>query len=303
MRPETAVDQYEHVLAQFEALDEGESMRIVVDHEPRGLRLRAGEALAGRYVWSQRNLGDAWEVAIRRVAPLGKDAGPHERLLHCAALFTGLQETARKRLGNAAVERTFSAGATIVEQGTSWPYIGLVASGSVLSLVSTDAGRDYALYEAFASEIFGEIQAVDSGITIARYDAGAVNTTVLLLPRGLVLELADNDGRFARRLATVCAQRARLLHEKMYARIAKPTISRLAGVILPYATQNEGLADALQPLRSMTQGQLARAVGTVNDVVGRDLTALEAAGAVQLCNGRIVRIDQARLRPFLSQSR
>lgn len=288
------------VLAAFEALDQGATMRIIVDHEPRALRLRFGEVHAGCYVWAQRNLGeDYWETSIRRVAPLGKDAGPREALLHCSSLFNGLRKMARKTLAESAIQRILDAGTTIVEQGVSWPYLGLVASGSVTAMVTTDAGRDYSLYEAFASDVFGEIQALDTGVTIARYDAGPAEMTILLLPRDLVIELADADGRFARRLATVCAQRSRLLHEMLYARVAKPTISRLAAVILPYATRSDGLAKALQPLPWMTQSQLACAAGTVNDVVGRDLAVLQAAGAVDLHHGRIARIDEVRLRRFL----
>lgn len=79
----------------------------------------------------------------------------------------GAQDARRSR-----VQRVFSRGATVVEQGTSWPYVGLVASGSV-TIARTDAGRDYCLYEAFPSDVFGEIQGLDTGVTIARYDAGA----------------------------------------------------------------------------------------------------------------------------------
>jgi CRP-like cAMP-binding protein len=214
-------------------------------------------------------------------------------------LFTDLGASARKMLAEAAVQRVYRTGATVVDRGTSWPYFGLVTSGSVTSMVSTDAGRDYCLYVAFPADVFGEIQALDTGVTIARYDAGAPKTTILFLPRSLVLDLADNDGKFARRLAAVCAQRARLLHEMLYARVAKSTITRLAAVILPYAERTEGFAKSLQPLLSMTQRQLACAAGTVKDVVGRDLAALHAGGAVELCNGRVVRVNEARLRDFL----
>jgi CRP-like cAMP-binding protein/uncharacterized protein (DUF2249 family) len=300
VRSWTTAQRYERVLAAFEALGQGEQVRIIVDHEPRALRLHLSEVRAGHYVWTQRNLGeDYWEATIKRVAPLSDVAHPYEALLHRTSLFTDLRLPARKALAQAAVQRHFVAQTTIVEQGTAWPFIGLVVSGSVTSMVGTDAGRDYCLFEAFPFDIFGEIQVLDTGGTIARYEAGREETTILLLPRNVVLDLADNDGRLSRRFAEVCAQRARLLHEMLYARMTKPTINRLAAAILPYATRTEGFAKALQPLPSMTQGQLASLAGTVKDVVGRDLAALQAAGAVDLSGGRITRIDEARLRSFL----
>jgi len=300
VRTWTTAQRYDRVLAEFAAVRTGESVRVIVDHEPRALRLRLAEAHVGRYVWSQRNLGeDYWEATIRRVAPLTDATHPHEALLHCTALFGDLRPSARAVLARAALQRDFSAGSTIVEQGSSWPYVGLVVSGRVSSTVGTEGGRDYHLYEASPSDIFAEIQALDTGSAIARYQAGEQETTILLLPRDVLLGIADNDGRLSRRFAEVCAQRARLLHEMLYARITKPTLSRLAAAILPYATRTEGLANTLQPLPSMTQSQLACLAGTVKDVVGRDLAALQAAGAIDLRGGRVARIDEARLRSFL----
>ncbi len=295
----TTAQRYERVLTAFEALREGSSLRIIVDHEPRAFRLRLGAMHAGHYVWAQRNLDeDYWEATITRVAPL-VGATLREAALHCSALFTDLPREARRTLAQATFERSFHAGESVVEQGTAWPYVGLVTAGSVAAVVNTDAGRDYYLYYAFPSDVFGEIQALDTGVTIARFVARATETEVLLLPREPLLELAETDGKFMRRLATVCAQRARLTHEMLYARATKSTIARLAATILPYATPVDGTARALQPLPSMTQSELASAAGTVKDVVGRDLATLRAAGAIDLRGGRVAGIDEAKLRAFL----
>lgn len=300
VRSWTTAQRYAGVLDAFETLSQGAAVRVIVDHEPRALRLRLAQVHAGRYVWTQRNLGeDYWEATIQRVAPLRDAAYTHEALLHCAWLFTDLGPAARRTLAQAAVRRVYGPGAAIVEQGMTWPNIGFVVSGSVTAMVGTETGRDYYLYEAFPFDIFGEIQALDTGGTIARYEAGAAKATTLSLPRDVVLGLADSDGRLSRRFAELCAQRARLLHEMLYARMTKPTINRLAAAILPYATRTEGLAAVLPPLPSMTQAQLAALTGTVKDVIGRELTALRAAGAIDLCGGRIARIDEARLRHFL----
>jgi hypothetical protein len=96
-------------------------MRIIVDHEPRALRLRISEEHSGCYVWSQRNLGDDyWEATIRKVAPLPRDVDAREGSLHCTSLFTDLSTSAREKLAQASLPRSFKAGTTVVEQGTSW---------------------------------------------------------------------------------------------------------------------------------------------------------------------------------------
>jgi CRP-like cAMP-binding protein len=113
-------------------------------------------------------------------------------------------------LARAACERFVDLGECTVEQGTIWPHVGLVVAGSVAGEVNTDSGRGYYLYTAYPYDIFGEIGAIDCGSTVARFVASAAQTVILLLPRDLVLEFADADGRFGSRLATICAQRARL---------------------------------------------------------------------------------------------
>jgi CRP/FNR family cyclic AMP-dependent transcriptional regulator len=300
VRTWTTAERYERMLYAFQKLEEGASLRIIVDHEPKAMRLRLDAVHTGRHVWAQRKLGDdLWEATVMRVAPLASGAMPNETILHCSPLFTGLDTSARQSLARAACERLVDVGECIAEQGTIWPYVGLVVAGSVAGEVITDGGRGYNLYTAYPCDIFGEIGAIDCGSTVARFVASTAQTLILLLPRDLVLELADADGTFARRLATICAQRARLTHEMLYSRVTKSTLARLAAALLPYATRATGPTRALDPLPSMTQSELASAVGTVKDVVGRDLSALRDAGAVDLRGGRVVRIDVAKLRTFL----
>jgi CRP-like cAMP-binding protein/uncharacterized protein (DUF2249 family) len=300
VRPLTSAQRYERVSAVFAQLGENGLLRIVVDHEPRALRMWLSEVHGGQYVWTQRNLGDNyWEATIEKTVPLGAAATPNEVALHSSWLCNAIETGARKRLAAGAVLRRIAAGMTIAEQGTQWPYIGLVIRGSVMATVSTDAGRDYTLYQTSPFDVFGELQALDTGVTIARFEAGTPAAEILMLPRDLVLELADKDGQFAHRLATICAQRGRLVHELLYARIAKPTITRLAAAMLPYAIRSDGFEAALPPLPGMTQSQLAHAAGTVKDVIGRDLATLHAAGAIKLRSGRVAQINEARLRTFL----
>lgn len=299
-RSEPTTQRYEHVLSAFAVLPIGESVRIVLDHEPRPLRSRFVELYAGSYVWVQRYLGgECWEVTIRRISHRVKIPDEPDALLACSPLFADLSITARRVLARAAIQKVVRAGTAAVEQGVSWPYFALVASGSITAIVNTDTGRDYTLFEALPSDLFGELQALDGGLSIARFVAASQESRIFLFPQASVLELADSDGRFARQLATITAQRARLLGELLYARVTKPTIARLSAVILTYTTAADGMEKALPPLPSLTQVRLASMVGTVKDVVGRDLAELRAAGALDLSGGRITSVNESRLRTFL----
>lgn len=290
LRPEQLRHSHEQVMSKFAVLPVGESIRIILDHEPRPLRSRFGELYARSYVWTQRYLGgEFWEATIRRTSHRVQTSGEPEALFACSPLFADISTNARRVLAKAAIQKVMHSGTAVIEQGVSWPYFGIVATGSITAIVNTDAGRDYTLFEAWPTDIFGEIQGLDEGCTFARFVVTSRETTVFLIPRAAIINLADCDGRFARQLATLAAQRARLLGELLYARATKPTIARLSAILLPYGTQPDRMGKALPPLPSMTQVELARLVGTVKDVVGRDLAELRAAGALVLSGGRIIR--------------
>lgn len=301
-RPLTTAKRFKLVSRAFDNLRDGESLKVILDHEPLGLRRWLGEVYAGRYIWTQRNLGENyWQATVQRTALTLKDASSVTFALRSSWTCSVLTERALERLSVAAVRRSVAADETVAAQGENWAHFGVVTRGSVIASVGTDTGREYTVYESVPFDLFAEVQALDAGAAFARFDGGVGGADVLVLPRDLVLELADDDGRFARRLATTCAQRVRRLHEILYAQLTRPTIARLAAAILPYAVRAERAAPAMPPLPSMTQTQLARAAGTVKDVTGRDLATLASYGAIELRKGKIVRIDETRLRGFLAE--
>lgn len=300
LRSEPIARSHERVCAAFATLRVGEAVRVVVDHEPRPLRLCLNDRFPGNYVWTQRFLGESsWEAWIRRTEFGLNTRSDHETVLSCSPLSAEISDRDRRLLLSDAVYKKIRAHEAVVEQGVCWPSMGVVISGTITATVGTETGRDYVLFEALPGDWFGELQALDGGVTIARFVAETGDSEVLLVPRTRIRTLAARDPRFASQLALMTAQRARLLSDLLYARVVKPTISRLAAAILPYATQPHGLAEAIPSLQSVTQIQLARTVGTAKEVVARDLAELKSAGAVRLQRGRVVAIDEARLRRFL----
>ncbi len=122
---------------------------------------------------------------------------------------------------------------------------------------------------------------------------------VVVFPAGIVLAAMACDVHFARRLAAVGAQRARALAERLCEHSAQRAIARVALAILPYASPDAGLTPSLEPLRRMTQAQLATIAGTAKEVAARAIAELEAVGALQRARGRIARVDRHILQHFL----
>jgi hypothetical protein len=97
----------------------------------------------------------------------------------------------------------------------------------------------------------------------------------------------------------VCAQRSRLLAERLTAHVSQPTVARIAAAILLYAPPERALTPPLPPLDTLTVSHLAIAAGTVREVVSRTLQILKHAHALERRGGRIARVDREVLARFL----
>jgi CRP-like cAMP-binding protein len=89
-----------------------------------------------------------------------------EQVLKNAPLFSQLQKKDIKRLAAALTERSFDAGAVIIEQGQ--PGIGLFVLAAGSAKVSVD-GK--ALHSFTAGDHFGEVALIDDGVRTAAVTA------------------------------------------------------------------------------------------------------------------------------------
>jgi uncharacterized protein (DUF2249 family) len=289
-------ERHPRIRERFEALNEGATLTIVTDHEPRPLRFQFAEWYPGRYVWTQRHLGIArWEIIVRRIAAASEPDSIPDALARAAAFADGRDETLRA-LAQHAVERTYPGGATIVEQDAQWPYLGVVRTGSVSAVMGSTSGREIRLFDVSAGETFGIVELLDGGRTVARFVTTSPSTRVILLPRGIVLSAMTTDAAVTRGLSIVCAQRVRALADAFAAQVSQPAIARVAAAILPYAPPSAGLSPSLGPLARMTQTQLAVIAGTAKEVAARAVAELEAAGALKRLKGHIALVDRDKLR-------
>jgi uncharacterized protein (DUF2249 family) len=290
-------DRHARIFVAFDELRDGAALTVITDHEPRPLRLQFEQLYPDGFVWDQRHLGIArWEVSLRRALPI-----PDQRafLRRCALLCDASEETVTA-IGRHSTERSFDRHEVIAEQDTQWPYLGLLRSGTLAAVVGSANGRDRNLFDILPGDTVGDIETLDGGRTLARIAVTSAVAQVVLIPRGIVLSALLADGMFARKLATICAQRVRLLGAQL-SHVAQPAISRVAAAILPYASPDAGLSPAFEPLQRMTQNQLAIIAGTAKEVAARAIAELEAAGALQRTEGHIARIDRAKLQMYVAE--
>lgn len=292
-------ERHGRILVAFDVLADDASLTIVTDHEPRPLRLKLEALYPEQCVFQQRHFGIAhWEITLRRAIARNGMSELGAFLRRCALLTDACEQTL-STLKQRGSERALPEGTSIVEQDAQWSYLGLVRSGTLASVMASTTGRDQKLFDILAGETFGIVETFDGGRSVARIVVTSAITRVVLFPRGIVMSAMAEDVGFARALTMICAQRTRRLAERFTDHHVQPAIARVAAAIQPYASPDAGLAPSLEPLRRMTQAQLALTAGTAKEVAARAIAELEGAGAIQRARGRIAWIDRCKLDAFV----
>lgn len=290
------------IFERFDRLGEARAMLLTTDHEPRPLRNEFEQTRAGQFSWEQRRIGpDHWEAVIRKLPMMNFD-DPLEILRHCA-VFATAPNAALQAIAARARLVTVRRNRAVVEQGVAWPYLGVIATGRVQAILATPDGRELAMYDALAGEVVGAVSLVDGGASPLRFVARGERTRVLLLPRAAVFELMGQVAGVANAINALSAQRLRAVIARFSAHAAQPIAARVADALLAYASPLPGLRDALPPLPSMRQAELAVVAGTAKDMVYRAIAELEDAGALLRDNGRIAQLDRAKLLKFAEVSK
>jgi uncharacterized protein (DUF2249 family)/CRP-like cAMP-binding protein len=271
-------ERHPHILSLFASLCAGQTLLLVSDHEPRPLRAEFERRYPERFGWVQRQLGDGrWEVRIVRTLGLAVSSAIAAALFR-SPIFAEAPQAALEDLAHYGRRAAVKRHHCVVEQGVLWPYVGIVDSGIVQAQLTTTEGRAQAMYDVLPGEVFAETAFLDGGHVSPRHIALTANTVVLLLPVERLRALADRHRSVASRLEQAAAQHTRAILERFAAQISLSAVARVATALLPYATPELGLTDALAPLGTMTQVEIAASAGTVKEVVSRALADLEAMG-------------------------
>jgi len=284
------------VFDRFDALPVGAELELVTDHEPRPLRAEFEAVRPGAFAWEQRDVGGRWQATIRKLGVPSADR-PFEALRRSAA-FGDASDDELRALASRARVASVRRGRAVVEQGVVWPYVGVVASGTVAAMLIAPDGRELIMYELLPGDVFGTVALADGGVAPLRLVTRARDTSVVLLPVGSVEALMQASDPVARAVHALDAQRLRSIVARFASHVAQPVAARVAEALLAYAPPRPGLSPALAPLAQMPQVELAAIAGTAKDMVYRAIAEFEEAGALERENGRIVRLDRAKLARF-----
>ncbi len=164
-------------------------------------------------------------------------------------------------------------------------------SGHVKLFKTSSDGREQVLMIVGPGGAFNDVPVFDGG-TNAAAAAAMERTSLYLLPSEHVLAAMKAHPEAALAVAKEFAGQLRQLASLVEDLSFRHVTSRVAKLLLEYAEQ-PGLPS---PPPRLTQQEIASMVGSVREVVGRSLAALEREGAIRLDRARIVVADRDALR-------
>lgn len=211
-----------------------------------------------------------------------------ERLLATVPAFAALPAPARAALAHRGVLLSFARGEYLFHAGDAPRGLFLVLDGRVRVINERD-GRRHLVHEDTAGATLGEVPLLQGGGYPASALAAGATRCALFSHDALHAAIAASPD-VAWFLMRGLAARIRILVARLAQMSSTPIRQVLAAMILERAIGNAPMA------LGASQQELAESLGTVREVVARQLTALKRAGAIRSAGrGRIAVADRKKL--------
>lgn len=209
------------------------------------------------------------------------------QILAKAPIFSGLADTEMSFLSQRAVARNFSAGQTVFAEDDACTGMYVIESGHIRIFKSSPGGREQVLSIDGPGSSIAELPVFDGG----NYPASGVavdDVTVLFVSKQDFQALCLAHPEVALKVLRVVGARLRRL-VGMIEELSFTTVRhRLASFLLRTAQKEGRVTDeGLEFPLSISNQELASQIGTVRELVSRNLSRLQAEGIIKI-DGRSV---------------
>jgi len=223
-------------------------------------------------------------------------SGDVEKTLRKTPLFANLTEGEMRALAARVSRKQFPKGALLFGEGDPCAGLFLVASGKVRIFKISAAGREQVLAVEGPGSSFAELPVFDGG----NYPAAAAaqeDAEVLFISRQDFQNFCREHPEVALKVLAVVGSRLRRL-VGIIEQLSFTTVrQRLISLILRLAqTQGTPSKQGVQVELPVTHQDLAAELGTVRELVSRNLSRLQAEGFLEVEGRRIIVKDLAGLK-------
>jgi CRP/FNR family transcriptional regulator len=207
------------------------------------------------------------------------------------ALFAALAPEERLQIAALSVEKRFDAGEPLFIEGLACEGLFVIGAGRVKIVKTSPSGREIMLASDTAPASVAEVPLFDDGVYPATVTA--MEPTIAFLVR------KEDFRRFCRehpevplKVLAVMGRRLRQLVTLIEAVTFGSVRQRLAKLLLESAEAQPGGVKAVP----LTHEELSLRLGTVREVVSRNLSRFAAEGAIRVVKRQIEIADTVKLR-------
>jgi CRP/FNR family transcriptional regulator len=190
-------------------------------------------------------------------------------------LFEGISERGRRELKRRSTERRFAKNEILFREGASPNGLYIILEGGVRVVRTSALGRQHVIHTEGPGGTLGEVPIFDGAGYPATAIAAEATRCLVLSPDGIRVAFSA-EPEIAWVVTRQLARRVRTLVKRLDERVTQPTIQRLAALLYERYDAVTGIARL-----TMTQSEIAEELGTVREVVVRDLRKLKHQGVIR----------------------
>ena len=202
--------------------------------------------------------------------------------------FVGLSPSAIDAIGKLIFEKSVRKGELITREGDSGEALYFVVSGVVKCFKTSEEGKEQIIKIVLPGDSFNDVAVLDDGPNPVSSEAMSPVVLYGITKRDFERILQDNQ-KVVANVVRILAERIRHLLELVEDLSFRRVTGRIAKLLLDYAGDGTGSRPRL------TQQEMAAAVGTAREVVGRSLKTLQEEGAIRMERNRLVIVDKEAL--------
>jgi CRP/FNR family transcriptional regulator, cyclic AMP receptor protein len=212
----------------------------------------------------------------------------HAATLRKTSLFSDLNDKELARLADAAVPRRFAVDQIIFAEGEPCSGLYVIESGAVKIFKTSIRGREQVLSVEGPASSIAELPVFDGGNYPASA-AAAKDSVLLFIGKKEFHALCMEHPEAALKVLKVVGSRLRLLVEIIENLSFSTVRHRLAAYLVRLAREGGTPREwGTEFTLGVTNQQLAAQIGTVRELVSRNLSRLQAEGVIQLDGKKVV---------------
>lgn len=212
-----------------------------------------------------------------------------EQLLARTPLFDGLDQAELRAISQVLVERRFATGETLFREGEEPAGMYLLASGTAKIFKTSGGGREMTIALESAPTTVAELPIFDDGPYPASV-AAATDLVAFFIAKSDFRDVCSRHPEVALKVLASVARKLRHLLQTLESITFGSVTKRLAQHLLDVRRQSGS-----DELVLGTQEELATRLGTVREVVTRNLGRFRAEGLIQMNGASVTILDSASL--------